>query len=203
MDTSVQHPAMVCVKESYPGGNMFASSFPRNGVHVTMYLYLYPTLYVKYIMPRLIHIYFTNKTYLMILPNYSSMRYGSELFFCAPIRSIISSLVILGSVLKSFSTPKALLIHFRGMTSLLPSYVFRLLPACGSQMYRLNLLSTFQLWAFKLWSAIMKFSVRDVTNFHICLVWKYFVWSEKEGRGGRTDAYVQVLYVTHDMTESV
>jgi hypothetical protein len=53
--------------------------------------------------------------------------------FCAPIRSITSSLVVLGSVLKSFSTPKAWLIHFRGMTSPLPSYVFQRLPACGSQ----------------------------------------------------------------------
>jgi hypothetical protein len=141
----------------------------------------------------------------MILPNYSSMRCGSELIFCAPIRSIISSLVILGSVLKSFSTPKAWLIHFRGMTSPLPSYVFQRLPACGSEMYVIN------------WTCLRLFNSElssfDVPSWNtLSGMWPTLIYAsfgnilfeqKKKAVVVRIDAYIQVPYVTYDMTENV
>jgi hypothetical protein len=38
MDTFVEHPAMVCVQESYLRENVFANPFPRSGPHVTIYV---------------------------------------------------------------------------------------------------------------------------------------------------------------------
>jgi hypothetical protein len=45
-------------------------------------------------------------------------------------------------------------------------------------------------------------SLRDVTNFDICLVGKEFLFDQEKERPVKTVAYIQVLYVTRDMTSS-
>jgi hypothetical protein len=48
----------------------------------------------------------------------------------------------------------------------------------------------------------VKYSAREVSNFDICVVWKHFD-QKKKAVVVRPDAYIRILYVTHDMTESV
>jgi hypothetical protein len=85
------------------------------------------------------------------------MRSGCVRTSCAPFWNI-TCYVILGSLLKSFPTPKARLIHFRGMTCPLPSYILHVAVRCKD--WTCFRLLNFELWSFGdlSWNALWEMS---------------------------------------------
>lgn len=83
----------------------------------------------------------------------------SEVTFCASIPSIACSRVMPMSVLMLFSTSKAWLCHFRGMTSPLSS-VCLCTGYSGKQIYKISLFFTFELWR-----TIMKYCVMETSQY--------------------------------------